>query len=329
MTSPFASSGEPVHVSSNSSGSTVIATHPPIIDGDLSNELNQQGPIFNYSINNNQSIHIIPSLDDLLDDSKSKDNYYTKQNFIEFLSNIHCVENLEFVMEVNELIRHLGSDLALVKWQSMYENFISINSISEINLPCMFRQQFNYNDIPSHHLLAKCKRIIYDDILINLYNEFIKATKSRMDNELKNSNIVYRRKSEIISPESSAVIDYSSNSSPVSNATIKKARSPSYLDPAFYPDLFARNCNTDTTYMILDESIINGDDEDDEDDEDMEGNSRATFSHDSTRNNSSSSQTSNSRGSSIGSIMDSFKNVDYIKFAKVKKFKFRRASNDE
>ncbi|KAK6456389.1 RGS domain-containing protein [Scheffersomyces xylosifermentans] len=308
-------------LSSNSAASTIT-------NGSLASNT-----IFNYSINNNQSIHIIPSLDDLLDDSKPKDEYYTKQNFVNFLNHIHCVENLEFVMGVNDLIRDLDSAHALQIWQSIYNQFISSNSYNEINLPCDLRMQFNEDTIPTSHLLGKSKRIIYDDILINLYNEFVKAMKVRMEEELRCSNIVYRRKSEIISPESSMLIDYNGSSAANSNANIidGNGSKANYLDPSFYPDLFVRgNCKAEaTTVMVLDESIVDLEDDEDDEDEEVTQDARNPFSQAPSRNNSASSHTSNSRGSSIGSIMDTFKNNDYIKFKKVKKFKFRRASSDE
>ncbi|KAK6202945.1 uncharacterized protein RJT21DRAFT_23237 [Scheffersomyces amazonensis] len=270
-----------------------------------------------YSTNKTTTVFVIPTLDDLLDDSIPKDNeYYTKTQFINYLESIHCLENLNFILDINKLILNFNSNSSdnLQLWNHFYNTFMSINSPQEINLPCLYKSQFQPAVLPTTASLLKCKKIIYDDILINLYNEFVKHKNHELELSITNNNfingtdheIIYRRKSETISPESHSD---PSNKLFISSS-VKEMEKDIYDDEDDDVEMDSSSSNDSSTI------------------ETSSNNNNVNIMRNSySRHNSQSSQTTNStsRGSSIGSIIDSIE-----KFKKVKKqFKFRRFSNEE
>jgi len=152
-------------------------------------------------------VHTIPSLDELLHQD-FEDTFYNRANFVTYLSNIHCLENLEFILDLNEYLQKKTHE----DWLAIYEKFLKTNAPSEINLPYKLRELLCGNHLehavekvetkeiptvsticpgPSEETLVKVKRFVYDDILINLYNEFVKHMKG------KSGECVYRRRSDI------------------------------------------------------------------------------------------------------------------------------------
>lgn len=141
-----------------------------------------------------ETVHIIPSLDELLHE-KSEDVYYNRANFVAYLTNIHCLENLEFIMDLNEYLHKKTDD-----WRPIHEKFLRPNAPSEINLPFKLKELLIGKTTaekaagvpgPTEEILVKVKRFVYDDVLINLYNEFVKYMRG------KSGESVYRRRSEI------------------------------------------------------------------------------------------------------------------------------------
>ncbi|RLV83360.1 hypothetical protein JA9_002850 [Meyerozyma sp. JA9] len=242
----------------------------------------------------------IPSLDDVLHDRSTSP--YTKPHFAQFLSSVHCLENLEFVLEVSQYIDlveagNLESHPNL--WVSIRRTFIVEDAAKEINLPYDIRNKLSTATHPELCCVKRARQIIYE-ILLDLYNEFAKRVTVTWDPKYSASlQVSSRRASEIISPESdrSALVQVIPRSGSFSYYDENPRARPQQLSPS-----------TDSDVIIFDEEAEIGN---------------------KSRNNSTGS-TSSSRGSSIGSLVDSLKNNDMMNWRKaVRKFKLRRFSNDE
>lgn len=268
-----------------------------------------ESPTFNYSLNSSKTILIIPTLDDVLENTiESCNTPYNRVNFVKFLSLSHCLENLEFIVELNNFIKLLegetdSSDYRLINWQLIYKNFLLEDSLKEINIPCHVKNQFNYDVIPSIPNLLKIKSMIFE-LLHDSFNEFIKYIKS---SNLNNANN-YRRKSEIVPPEFN-------DSYPPFNKIIPRSSSNvieddlAQINTLNESNLSQYNENNHQPQQHTPVSILSD--------------------HNSSRHNSAPSSSS-SRGSSLGSIVENLKNHEYVNWKKtVKKFKIRRHSNDE
>ncbi|ODV81223.1 uncharacterized protein CANTADRAFT_20755 [Suhomyces tanzawaensis NRRL Y-17324] len=246
--------------------------------------------ILNYKINKHQTVQLIPTLDELLFEEGCADSYYTRANFMDFLAHNHCLENVEFVVQLNGFLNHPTAQA----WEQIYATFLAPDSSNEINLPHDIKRDLLSQDFPDIQKILRCKRVIYDDILFNLYNEFIRHTRAKIASDLlaapaASASVVYRRKSEIILPD-----------------TVIRER--------------AKRSNSTAEYYK--EDIIEHEDI-------LPTPSYLRNNSASSSSNANSTSNPSSRGSSIGLIMDSLKtNVDYMKLKNVRKFRFRRASND-
>ncbi|CAN3354939.1 hypothetical protein DICA3_C18866 [Diutina catenulata] len=198
--------------------------------------------------------HVIPTLDELLEDDSSS-GFYSKGQFIEYLQSVHCVENLTFVIAINSYL----ANPSIAKWRVLWREFFTEYSDSEINLPSHCKKMVSDKQEPNIDVLVRFKRIIYDDILLDLYNEFIKSQKLKLQRQ--NPGASFKRKEVLMT-----------TTAPVSMLSQPSTECP--LD-----------CDTD----------------------------HECFSPKSMPS---------SRGSSIGSLVDSFK-VD------LKKFRIRRFSNEK
>lgn len=274
-------------------------------------------PTFNFSLSSSKPILIIPSLDDILENTiESSNTPYNRVNFVKFLSLSHCLENLEFIIELNNFIKLLGNESGphnynLINWQMIYKNFLLEDSLKEINIPYHLKNQFNYDDIPPVPSLLKIKSVIFE-LLHDSYNEFIKYVKA---NKINNANN-YRRKSEIVPPEFNdsfppfnKIIPRSSSNvieddlAPISSLNeTNLSRYNQNNHPPTQPPALQQQQNTPAS---------------------------SSSDHTSSRHNSAPSSSS-SRGSSLGSIVENLKNHEYVNWKKtVKKFKIRRHLNDE
>lgn len=122
-----------------------------------------------------KTTHTVPSLDDILTDELNY-GYYSKQSFIEYLNSIHCLENLSFILALNSY----NSNPTIWKWTIIYQEFLLPNSINEINLPSNLKNDLSVNVNPSPKVLSDLKKYIYNDILMDLYLEFIKIQKVKL-----------------------------------------------------------------------------------------------------------------------------------------------------
>lgn len=127
----------------------------------------------------------IPSLEEVLGNNTG--NAFSRQQFLAYLYRIHCVENLEFVLDINDYMRGVGSDsksptnneyvIETEPWTLIYSKYFSPDSTSEINLPYTLTKQLSPEECPQLELLIRAKKFIYDDILVNLYHEFVRYVK--------------------------------------------------------------------------------------------------------------------------------------------------------
>lgn len=141
-----------------------------------------------YSFKKKQSstVHVIPTLDELLED-EALVGFYSLSEFTQYLQIIHCVENVMFVIAINQ---YIASPL-LSKWRVVYREFFTEYLENEINLPLHCKKMVSDSDQPNTDVLLRFKRIIYDDILLDLYNEFIKAQKQKLQKQ--NPNSLFKR----------------------------------------------------------------------------------------------------------------------------------------
>lgn len=212
----------------------------------------------------------VPTLDSIV--AGNVESPYSRPQFLAFLYRIHCVENLEFILELNEYLSRDGEQCPIV-WNAFYNKYFSQDSTSEINLPYALKRQLTAQQCPQVELLLRAKKFIYEDILVNLYHEFVRFVKGQGAHEVP---------LEIVDGETLS-------------------------------DILAEMFETETENDIAIELCI-------------------LVPQLCTLDSSSSSDIpigrprTLSRGSSIGSIMDTFKsNVDYGKF----KMKFRRRFSNE
>lgn len=137
-------------------------------------------------------IHLIPTLDEVITDSNIG-TYYNRSNFSDFLSNMHCLENLEFILEVGNYLELLTEYDRKCYWKIIYKNFIEEESPKEINLQYSIKKNLSEQELPSVRCLLSARLVIYE-ILLDSYNEFIKHIRLT-------TNDISRRKSEITAPE--------------------------------------------------------------------------------------------------------------------------------
>ncbi|CUM67215.1 uncharacterized protein PRCAT00004908001 [Priceomyces carsonii] len=228
--------------------------------------------VLKYTITPNQS-EVVPPLEDIVENTFQIGDY-TRENFKQFLSSIHCIENLEFVTEVNQYLKADISEYETL-WERIYNTFLREDSEKEINITHTMRQTFSIDKLPYMEDLQRAKLLI-NDILLDSYYEYVRSVKMSQ---------ALRRQSEPIPPERSIT-----------------------------PDCHLKLHDIGTPSSSTSEST----DVFDQEDTDMVSASKG-------RTNS----TGSSRGSSIGSIVDSLKHNDYIPWKRtVRKFRIRRFSND-
>lgn len=245
-----------------------------------------------------------PSLDELLDHNTPQDSQFNLQSFKAFLVNVHCEENLQFVLDAaSYLSLHPPT---LVRWQQLYYEYIATESPSEINLPCYFKSLLSPLVKPDLPLLMKCKRHIHDEILVNLYHEFTKAMKCRELHKCGGGLPCCVRQ---ISPTQNkeAICDQ------------KKKKKHHVVNKGYdYYTVPSSDSSNSTTEDLLDGSAEGSC---------REATSCSTTNTTTTESTSLKANPSNSRGIALGStIIETIKSVDYK--IKIRKFKFRRSSTD-
>lgn len=249
---------------------------------------------FNYALTS-KLVRVIPLLDEVLSATAPEPSHgpYNKVNFVQFLSSSHCLENLEFIVELDSFQRLLGAVDHQAHWRIIYRAFFLVDLLKEVNLPHAIRCRFSDAEMPQNADLACARTIIYE-LLLDSYNEFIKHTKATQD------GANYRRKLEIIPPELPPVASGRKPHYKPIPRSIQLVDSPETLPVDQFADdtpLLTRNNSTATNLLSPTLANLN--------------------------------LNASSRGSSIGSIVEGLKNSDHINWVKaVRKFKFRRFLND-
>lgn len=244
----------------------------------------------------------IPSLDDVLHDRSSSP--YTKPHFAQFLLSVHCLENLEFVLEISQYIQLVEDNRLLTLptlWLSIRRTFVVEDAPKEVNLPYAIKSTLSTTDDPTLCCIRKAKRIIYE-LLLDLYNEFAKRITVQFDPKYSASShtLSPRRQLEMVSPEIVAL--------PLAQV-IPRSGSFSLYEESSRLRQQQLSPSADSDIIIFDEETGHG--------------------LEKSRHNSTGSA-SLSRGSSIGSLVDSLKNTDMMNWRKaVRKFRLRRFLNED
>ncbi|RLV91056.1 hypothetical protein JA1_004142 [Spathaspora sp. JA1] len=262
---------------------------------------------------------VVPTLDEILDSTINAQNSdFNLVKFVNYLSSVHGNENLEFVLDVKSYLSLRPPTLA--HWQELYSKYVEFEAPSEVNLPCVFKSQLSMGKMPDLTLLIKCKRYIHDEILINLYQEFVKHVKKAFDCQFtscspptvsprhsiycgnKNTSV---RAAPALTHSQSVYCSSSNKNGPISAARLRHSNSVSgaTMFTEQSENLHRHSHKGGYDYYTIPASDCSSTSEDDN-------------SPRGTRNNSASSI---GRGS--GSI-SSYKSM-------IKKFKFRRSSTDE
>ncbi|CAK9437237.1 uncharacterized protein LODBEIA_P16150 [Lodderomyces beijingensis] len=142
----------------------------------------------------------VPSLSDIIDCQCACDGEINLTTFTTYLTSIHCQENLEFIIDVKNYKNQLGqepssalSSPVMDLWHHIYSKYLTQDSEDEINLPGSLTLQLHYAQPPSSDILEKCSLYITNEILQNLYHEFVKKLTN-------NKQGLYRRKSALVPP---------------------------------------------------------------------------------------------------------------------------------
>ncbi|GMG46902.1 unnamed protein product [Ambrosiozyma monospora] len=130
-----------------------------------------------------EHIHV-PKLQAVLDNQVSSSSPFNKSNFVQYLANKHCLENIEFFYELSHFIEKCStqngcpcSDVNCTEpiqhdWSCLCRDFISINCPKEINLPCDLRTEVELlHSIPEMKSLHKLMKLT-KDYLHNSYQDF-------------------------------------------------------------------------------------------------------------------------------------------------------------
>lgn len=269
--------------------------------------------------------YTIPSLDEMLspDTAIADCGPYNRSAFAEFLAYSHCMENLEFILELDKFLRRardylndavLMSDRSIRthaqlqhQWGLIHHIFLTNDAIKEINVPCVIRNSFQPDVLPSKAEVLPIRGMVYE-LLLDSYNEFVSYTR-----ESTNDCTTRRRRLELVPPEMS-------HAAPVPH---------DYGNSA--PRLLSISCQEQKALDLRqqwDKALLDFELSKTEHSSPSSTSVEATVSLPRSRNGSAGtiSTRPSSRGSSIGSIVDNLK--DYSNKT-IKKFRIRRASGDD
>lgn len=155
--------------------------------------------------------YTIPLLDEIVapDTHLTDCGPYNRSLFVQFLSTSHCMENLEFVVELDRFLvastqlDHLDmsdsqmkiTDQLMHLWRVIYRVFLAHNAIKEINIPCLLLTPLAESELPRRGSLLAIRAVIYE-LLTDSYNEFISHTR-----HTHNDVTARRRPLELVPPE--------------------------------------------------------------------------------------------------------------------------------
>lgn len=174
----------------------------------------------------------IPTLDQVIKDDHLGDcGPYNRTSFLRFMRTSHCMENLEFFVEVDRLLRSLSSqseaylsnssilkNLELEKhWLLIYRLFLARNSAKEVNLPHKVALRFLPHILPSNPDLIIIRKLGYE-LLMDTYNDFISYTRESINDrttrrrclDLLAAEVTSRDLAQLIPRLSVAIINESS-----------------------------------------------------------------------------------------------------------------------
>lgn len=134
----------------------------------------------------NLSLRDIPTLQDVImntkfkdqydENSECEDEYINLHSFTKHLTQIHCQENLEFILDIDKYLVSQNIEL----WHAIYLKYLTLDSIDEINLPAHLTIQLHYAQLPSLELTHKCRNYIKNEILQSLYNEYVRKVLKQL-----------------------------------------------------------------------------------------------------------------------------------------------------
>ncbi|KAI5958850.1 hypothetical protein KGF57_002284 [Candida theae] len=117
--------------------------------------------------------------------ASSKNPNITLLSFNNYLSSIHCQENLQFILELNKFLTCVHNSNSttpttrttdpLTKWQQIYSKFLIAESEWEVNLPSRLSSTLHFAQLPLESTVQNCKVYIINEILQNLYHEYLKT----------------------------------------------------------------------------------------------------------------------------------------------------------
>jgi hypothetical protein len=114
----------------------------------------------------------IPKLLDILKDEVDPDSKFSKINFLKFLVDKHCIENYEFLTELEAILTNYDIFKrynSTSEWFSIYSQYVETDII---NLPADLISKLPKMELPCFNLLKKVEKIIVN-YLLNVYYEFI------------------------------------------------------------------------------------------------------------------------------------------------------------
>lgn len=155
--------------------------------------------------------YTIPTLDEVINDKHLRDcGPYNRSSFLLFLKTAHCMENLEFFVEIDRLLQNLNvkddpaffSDISTRNvhelrkhWLLLYRIFLAKDSAKEVNLPHKVALKFLPHILPSLSDLSVIRKLGYE-LLMDTYDDFISHTR-----ETTNDRTTRRRCLDILAAE--------------------------------------------------------------------------------------------------------------------------------
>ena len=122
---------------------------------------------------------LVPKLSDVIKDVVHPKSPYSKLHFVQFLLKSHCIENLDFYMDLTQFLTHYEchvsrGDGKSKDWSSMFRTYV----VPEIvNLPGTLIEQTNGTFIPPKEILIKIQKLLRG-YLHNSYHEFVEQVSA-------------------------------------------------------------------------------------------------------------------------------------------------------
>lgn len=214
---------------------------------------------------------------------------FNKRNLVQYLSNSHCLENYEFVVFMNKFLAETRSVEKRNAWQYIVMTFVLEDALKEINLPCSVRNGLLECD---GEYPSEDLALKAKMIIYDLLCDSYHEFVKLMKLQIQAD--CYKHKPHGCSREAGELENHSICFRPKGHSFAFELFSPLSSSQA----------------VEFDDTDVN---------EITHTNSMGTSRHNST----------GSRGSSIGSLVDSLKNNDLVNWRKtVKKLKIRRFLNE-